>query len=212
MSVVVVYTRINKERTGKKDMKKLLAIIAAMSLVLAMTACGNTDAGTSVTQGGAAVDADGNEIKGSTIDGAGKEVDMDKLEGQTLAIDENVDRKPKGDIGNYYVSIDEAKVVETEESKILVVAFTYENNSSEPAAFSNVFSVETTQNQAKVMPGVVNLDGINVLSGVEIIDPGQKTKVQKTYFLTDEENPVEVMVYKYGESTGDAVKKIFKLK
>lgn len=193
-------------------MKKILAIIAAMSLVLAMTACGKNDAGSSVTQGGAAVDADGNEIKGTTIDGAGKEVDMDKIEGEELKADENADINPKGDIGSYYVSVDEAKVFETEESKILVIAFTYENNSSEPAAFSNVFSVDVTQGDGKMMPAVVNKDGINVLSGVEIIDPGQKTKVQKTYFITDEETPVEVMVYKYGEPSGDAVKKTFKLK
>ena len=194
-------------------MKKLLAIIAAASLVLAMTACGTTkDAGSSVTQGGAAVDSEGNEIKGTTIDGAGKEVDMNKLEGDYLAIEPNADGQSDGEIGNYYVSIDEAKIVETEGSKILVVAFTYKNNSSQPAAFSNLFTVDTTQNQTKIMPAVVNMDGINVLSGVEMIDPAQKTRVQKTYFITDEETPVEVAVYKYGEATGETVKKTFKLK
>ena len=193
-------------------MKKILAIIAAMSLVLSMAACGTNDAGRSVTQGGAAVDAEGNEIKGTTIDGAGKEVDMDKIDGEALKIDENAGGQPEGDIGSYYVSVDEAKVLKAEESKILVVSFTYENNSSEPAAFSNVFSVEVTQSAGKMMPTVVNKDGINVLSGVEIIDPGKKTKVQKTYLITDEETPVDVMVYKYGEPSGDVINKTFKLK
>lgn len=193
-------------------MKKLLAILAAASLVLTMTACGNSgDAGSSVTQGGAAVDEKGNEIPGTTIDGAGKEVDMKKVDGKTLNSDTS-DRLSKGDIGANHVSIDSAKLVETEDSKILVVSFTYENNSTEAAAFSNRFTVNATQNETKMMPAVVNMEGINVLSGVEVIDPGKKTRVQKTYFVTDEETPVTVMVQKYGLPEDGQVEKVFLLK
>lgn len=194
-------------------MKKLLAIIAAMSLVLAMTACGeNVDVGSSVTQGGAAVDEKGNEIPGTTIDGAGKEVDMNKVDGKTLESSPETATTSKGEIGASYVSIDSAKLVETEDSKILVVSFTYENNSSEAAAFSNRFTVDVTQQDIKMMPAVVNMEGINVLSGVEVIDPGQKTKVQKTYFVTDEETPVNVFVQKYGMPEDGQVQKTFNLK
>ena len=195
-------------------MKKILAIIAAMSLVFSMSACGkknNDDAGSSVTQGGVAVDADGNKIPGSTIDGAGKEVDMDKIEGEPLEIDENVDKKSKGDIGSYYVSIDEAKTMVAGDSKILVVSFTFENKSNQPAAFSNVFSVDFTQNETKMTGVPINVDGVNVNSAVELIDPGKSTKVQRVRYISDEETPVQVSVYKYGEPAGDCVKKIFKL-
>ncbi len=193
-------------------MKKILAILAAASLVLSLAACGEpSDAGSSVTQGGAAVDEKGNEIPGTTIDGAGKEVDMKKVDGKNL--DSNSSAKlAKGDIGANYVSIDSAKLVETEESKILVISFTYENNSTEAAAFSNRFTVDVTQNGAKMMPAVVNMEGINVLSGVEVIDPGQKTRVQKTYFVTDEETPIDVMVQKYGLPEEGQVEKVFNLK
>ena len=193
-------------------MKKILAILAAASLVLTMTACGNSgDAGSLVTQGGAAVDEKGNEIPGTTIDGAGKEVEMKKVDGKTLNSDTS-DRLSKGDIGANHVSIDSAKLVETEDSKILVVSFTYENNSTEAAAFSNRFTVNATQNETKMMPAVVNMEGINVLSGVEVIDPGKKTRVQKTYFVTDEETPVTVMVQKYGLPEDGQVEKVFLLK
>ncbi len=194
-------------------MKKILAILAAASLVLTMTACGgNGDAGSSVTQGGAAVDEKGNEIPGTTIDGAGKEVDMSKLDGVTLKEDKEANRTSEGELGSYNVSIDDAKVIEAGEGKVLVVAFTYKNESSEPAAFANVFTVETTQNGSKLGPCVINMEGINVLSGVEIIDSGKTTKVQKTYVITDEETPVEVLVYKYGEPAGDNISKVFNLK
>lgn len=194
-------------------MKKILAIMAATILVLSMAGCGNGgDAGSAVIQGGAVADADGNEIKGSTIDGAGQEVDMDKIEGETLEVDETENKISKGEISNYYVSIDEAKVMTTEDQKILVIEFTYENKSSQPAAFSNLFSVDVTQDEIKMMPAVINKDGVNLLSGVEQIDPGKKTKVQKAYFITDEETPVSVMVYKYAESENGAIEKKFRLK
>ena len=194
-------------------MKKILAILAAASLVLTMTACGGTDdVGSSVTQGGVAVDEKGNEIPGTTIDGAGKEVDMKKVDGRTLKSDSKKDEVSKGEIGANYVSIDSAKLIEREESKILVVAFTYENNSNEAAAFSNKFSVNVTQNDIKLVPAVVNAEGINVLSGVEVIDPGKKTKVQKTYFVTDEETPINITVQKYGMPEEGQVQKTFNLK
>ena len=63
-----------------------------------------------------------------------------------------------------------------------------------------------------MMPAVVNMEGINVLSGVEVIDPGKKTRVQKTYFVTDEETPVTVMVQKYGLPEDGQVEKVFLLK
>ncbi len=194
-------------------MKKVLAVIAAMSLVFSMAACGkNRDSGKTVTQGGAAVDSDGNEIKGSTIDGAGKEVDMDKIDGKSLSSEKIEGVKTNGEVAGFDISIDEAKIVENEDSNIIVISFSFKNTSSEPLAFDNLFSTDVTQNGSKLMPTVVNAEGINVLSGVEIIDPGQKTKVQKTYIISDEENPVEVMVYKYAEPTGDILKKVFNVK
>lgn len=194
-------------------MKKVLAVIAAMSLVFSMAACGkNSNSGKTVTQGGAAVDENGNEIKGSTIDGAGQEVDMDKIDGKSLTSEKVEGIKTKGEVAGFDISIDDAKIVENEDANILVISFSFKNTSSEPIAFDNLFTTDVTQNGSKLMPTVVNADGINVLSGVELIDPGKKTKVQKTYVITDEENPVDVMVYKYAEPTGDVLKKVFNVK
>ncbi len=194
-------------------MKKILAIFAAMTLVLSMAACGNDDAGKSVTQGSAVVDDKGNEIKGTAIDGAGKEVDMDKLDGVELEEDDNAENNDEGIIAKHEVSIEDAKVIENDGSKILVVTFEYKNNSSGGLAFDNIISVDVSQNDAAVMPTVVtNVDGINILSGVEVIDPGKETTVQKTYLLTDEESPVTVLAYKFGEPTNGSVIKTFNLK
>lgn len=199
-------------------MKKILAILTAASLVLAITACGGKkekikdDAGSSVTQGGVAVDADGNEIKGSTIDGAGKEVDMEKVEGEYLEADTTTPVTTKGDIGNYYASIDDAKIMTAGDSKILVVSFTFKNNTSKPAAFSNVFSVEFTQNDTKMSGVPINVEGVNVNSAVELIDPGESTKVQRVRYISDEETPIRVTVSKYGEPEKGMIEKTFNQK
>lgn len=197
-------------------MKKILAIITVISLMLSMAACDkkadNTDVGASITQGGVAYTENGEEIPGSTIDGAGKEVDMDKVDGVSLKPDEETEKTSKGKIGNYEVSIDEAKIVTTENSKVLVVSFTFTNNSNSPAAFANVFSVDFMQNDTKMMGLPVNVEGVNVNSAVEVIDPGKTTKVQRVRYITDEETPVAVSVYKYADMESGVVSKTFNLK
>ena len=63
------------------------------------------------------------------------------------------------------------------------------------------------------MPTVItNMEGINILSGVEAIESGKSTTVQKTYILSDDTTPVEVRAYKYAESSGDSLNAVFNLK
>lgn len=192
-------------------MKKLFAVIIMASLAFAMTACNNKD---TVTQGGAVVDESGKEIAGTAIDGAGKEANMSKLEGVTLSEgykEEGVESE--GKIAGYGVSIEDAKVIETEEQKVLVLSFKFKNNASKPMAFDNIISVDVMQNQKEMFPTVVTgLEGLNVLSGVEQIESGDTTTVQKTFTILDEETPVHVYAYKYGEAAGDSLAKTFNLK
>ncbi len=200
-------------------MKKILTVMLAASLVLVMTACGKNkvsdgDAGQSVVQGGAAVDEKGNEITGTAIDGAGAEVDMEKIDGTELKSDS---KETSGEIGNYEVSIDDAKMIEAEvegeNKKLVVVSFTFKNNSSKAVAFDNVLKVDAIQNDlalnAKPVSGV---EGLNMRSGVEIIDSKKTNRVQKAYVITDEQTPVEISVYKADEDNSASISKTFNLK
>lgn len=191
-------------------MKKIISIIAVTALMLATAACGGR--GDEVAQSTPSAESQATDVNDTSVEGAGKDVDMNKVDGERLDGRKVDGVKSKGEISGFDVSIDEAKVMTTEESKILVVSFSFKNTSSEPAAFGNIFSVDVTQDGGNLMPTVINTDGVNILSGVEQIESGSKTKVQKTYVLSDEENPVEVSVYKYGEPTGGILKKIFELK
>ena len=193
-------------------MKKFIGIILTFSLALMITACGKAD---KPSQGGASLDDKGNEIAGTTIDGAGKEVDMDKVEGVELeSIDPNNEKvKDEGRIGNMQVSIDAATVMTQDDTKILVGSFGFKNLNTSDVAFDNLISVDVTQKGVSLMPTVImGVEGINVLSGVELMPKGKETTVQKTFVLSDEETPVDVTVYKYGEAGGTTLMKAFNLK
>lgn len=203
-------------------MKKFIAIFAVVALMLSASACGkknkpdNSAAPTSVSDtsdGSAAVDDDGNEIKGTAVVGAGDEVDMKKVEGDKVKAEKRDDKPVSGTIAGLKVGIGDAKVMQTEQSKIFVVTFNFKNTTGSPLAFDNIISVDVTQNGSKLMPTVItNMEGINILSGVEAIEPDKSTTVQKTYILSDDTTPVEVTAYKYAEASGDSLNAVFNLK
>ena len=207
-------------------MKKFIAIFAVAALMLSVSACGkkdktnnsvdstpNTEAVSDTSDGSAAVDDDGNEIKGTAVNGAGDEVDMKKVEGDKVKAEKKDNEPISGTIAGLKVGIGDAKVMQTEQSKIFVVTFDFKNTTSSPLAFDNIISVDVTQNGSKLMPTVItNMEGINILSGVEAIESGKSTTVQKTYILSDDTTPVEVRAYKYAESSGDSLNAVFNLK
>jgi hypothetical protein len=199
-------------------MKKILTVILAASLMMAVSACGKNvsdgDAGKGVVQGGAAVDEQGNEIVGTTIDGAGAEVDMKKIEGTELKAESG---KASGKIRDFEVSVGEAKTLETEvegqNKKVVIVAFTFKNKSSQPAAFDNALKVTAMQGDtvlnAKPVSGI---EGLNMRSGVEFVDPKKTNNVQKVFVLADDETPVTVTVSKPDEQDKESVTRTFNLK
>ncbi len=188
-------------------MKKLLALALVSALALSMSGCGNDK----IVQGGASVDENGNTIIGTAIDGAGEEVNMEAIGGEELKASNS--GKDKATVGNYVVSIDEARMIESDGKKLAVVSFDFKNKSGESVAFDNVMTVNARQNGSEVMATVVTgIEGINILSGVEVIEKGDSTKVQKVYEVLDMENPLVITVYKYGAPDAGTIQKEFNLK
>lgn len=192
-------------------MKKFLAIIAAMTLVLSMSACGNDD--NLPSQGGAAVDDEGNEIIGTSIDGAIDEVDMDKVEGTKLKLDKDASSESKATIAGLDVSVGEAKLMDYEDSKLLVLTFKFKNKTSQPVSFDTAVDVDVTQNDKEIRTTLTNnIEGINVRSGIETVASGKSAVIQKTYPITDTDAPVTVVAYKCNEPSSDGITAVFNLK
>lgn len=188
-------------------MKKLLALALALVLVLAMAGCGEKN---DIIESGPLMDENGNAIAGTAIEGAGKEVDLNIVEGEALTVVEN-DEDSAAKLGAYKVSIEDAKMFEFEGQKKVAVTFTFKNNGKDPVSFDNVMVVDATQGGAELVGGrvVTGVPGINILSAVEMIEKGMETTVQKT-FDVHTEDPISVIVYKYGTST--AISKTFNVK
>ena len=195
-------------------MKRICALMIALSIALMIGGCGSKvtkgDAGKAVVQGGASVDENGEEIVGTTIDGAGAEVDMDKIEGKALT---GTNDSKTAKMGDYKVSVDDAKLteaeVEGETRKLFVVTFTFKNGSKDNAAFDNVLTAKAYQGESELLAkSVSGVEGLNMRSGVEFIDPGRTTRVQKAYEVKDETTAVTVRVE---SADGEGIEKTFNL-
>lgn len=230
--MLVYYKRFyNENRKGFDfNMKKILLIFLVAVLSLSVAACGKKKVDTSKSNHTAATDTDGNYVRmdgetsaivdsdGNAIPGtaqmnAGAEVDMSKFDGESLTAEEagEFDAPSSGAIGNFEVSIDDAKILERDGNKALIVSFTFKNNSTSPQSFDGIMSTEVTQDGLSLQPTVItDIDGITALAACENIEKGKTTKLQKIFVIKDTEAPVDVLVYKYGEPNGTQLAKTFK--
>ncbi|MGN1115090.1 MAG: DUF5067 domain-containing protein [Candidatus Ornithomonoglobus sp.] len=203
--------------------KKSMAVILAAMLILTMASCGSkktdnsTDTNTAATENTAAVqyptDEDGNII-GTKQEGAVDEVNMNKVKGEKLSqtTPEDDSLQASGELSGIKVSIDSAKLVDTNEGQAIVVAFTFKNDTANPVSFDGLFDVEATEGGVSFTPtAVVGVEGINVTSPTQLIESGQTATVQKTYEYNGEE-VMNVTVQIYGQPTGDMIGTAFELK
>lgn len=205
----------------KKGLLLLMAAIVSMSLV----SCGNktndsadgtqsSEATTSATQGTESTQESTTPVPGTSIENASDEVDMSKIDGTELSdtTPEDSSLSDSAKIGNFDVSIEDAKVIDYEDNKVVVVSFKFKNGNSTPMAFSGIMSVEATQNGSELRSVFVSdVEGVNLNSTIQEVESGKTTTVQKAYLLSDETSDVNIRVYMYGEPGGDSVAKAFKL-
>lgn len=214
MLFVLVYTRYHKERIWVIYMKKILTIMVAMMLVASMASCGKDK---SVSQGGGIQDENGNVIQGTTIDGAIDEVDMDKIDGEIAQKQEDTNENTKATIADLDVKMGDAKIMTIDNHKVIILSFDYKNKTDEPTSFDSNITVEVTQEAQKLTAPVDlsvlnNIEGLNIRSSIETVDKGKSATVQKAYVLRDDQTPVTVNVYKYGEPSGEGIYKTFTVK
>ncbi len=216
------------ERTRYSGMKKKsLAVILAAMLMLTMASCGNkktdnsadtnTNKTAETTENAGAVqyptDEDGNVI-GTKQEGAVDEVNMNKVKGEKLSetTPDDDSLQASGELSGIKVSIDSAKLVDTEEGQAVVVAFTFKNDTASPVSFDGLFDVEAVEGGVNFTPtAVVGVEGVNVTSPTQLIESGQSATVQKTYEYNGEE-VMNVTVQIYGQPSGEMIGTAFKLK
>jgi hypothetical protein len=177
--------------------KSLIMITTALLLALSAAGCGNQKADTSIpaaTEAGESTDV--SEAYERT------EADMAKIEGKEATSD-TAKGSYEGSVGDYEVSIEDAKMVEYDGENIVIVSFEYKNNSDKEMSFTGAFDVTVSQNDSK-LPGEVidDIEGLDLLAMSENVPIGGSITVQRAYRMRDDSAPVVVEVREFG-SNGD---------
>lgn len=208
--------------------KGLLILIAAM-LSLSMAACGDNNDDNSASSGSgtqaentasssggeASAETDGTPMPtAAPMEDASKYVNMNKVDGVKLddTDAENDTLDDSGEIDGFKISIDEAKVIDYEGEKVIIVSYEFENKTSSPRTFASMMETEVTQGGVNLASTVVSgVEGVNTNSAIEYVDTNDSITLQGAYILRDEQSDVNVVVHKYGEPAGASISKAFKL-
>lgn len=193
-------------------MKKIILITAALIITVSAAGCKNNENTSDNTQNNST------DSVQQQLDNYGKDasdnVDMDKIEGTALKEAESEDGIKSGDkIGNYEVSIEDAKIIDYQDSKVVLVSFEFKNNSSQDINFAGAMSVEAEQGESELPPVVVtNVDGFDSTTLAQNVSKGEKIKVQKSYKLLDETTPVTIRVEAFDKANNEGnIEKTFNI-
>ena len=193
-------------KKGTLFMKKILTITAMVLVIaLSLAGCGKkTDNAGSIA--GNSTPTDQTDASGAYEETV---VDMEKVDGIEVA--SNTDKKEyDGKLGEYSVSIGDAKIINVDDTDIVVISFDFKNNSDKETAFTSVIDVDVTQDDGKLVGAVVsNIEGVNLLAMAERIPSGDSITVQRAYKLRDNSSPVEVTIKEFGTSDDETLSKTF---
>lgn len=199
-------------------MKK--GFIAALALIMALSfaGCGNKK---NTANSSKSTDTPTEEkTVQQQLDDFGKDAsynaDMKKVDGKELKEEKTENSAPtENTIGSYDVSVDDAKVIDYDGNKVVLVSFGFKNNSDSEVNFSGVTVVDAEQNGSSLAPTVVNnVEGFDSTTLAQNIGKGKKITVQRAYRLSDEENPVTISVRAFDSNAQgkESVSKTFNVK
>lgn len=178
-------------------MKKNLAIItAALILVLSVSGCGKKQDTSGVKPQ--------NTAQTDVSDAYSQPADMDKVPGNAASSDTSKEEY-SGKLGDYEVTIEDAKIVDNNGEEAVVVSFNFKNKSNADVPFSGAMEVNAYQNGSRLTGTVVTgVDGVNMVALAEHVASGDSITVQQAYKLRDKSLPLEIEVKEF-ESQDDAV-------
>ena len=216
ITVGTLTTAINNLlKKGYVNMKKSLIVIAALILAMSVAGCGKKTENTNTTpQQTAQADASGAYENGSateTLDGQdySKNVDMAAVEGTEAKSDTKADSY-SGEVSNNDISIEEAKLINYDDSDVVVVSFEFTNKTDSDQSFSGVYDVIAEQNGSSLAPAtVIGVDGVELLTLSQNIAPGETITVQKAYKLDSKSSPLEITVQPFSSDDESFVTKTF---
>lgn len=196
-------------------MKKSLIVITALILAMSTAGCGKkTENTTAAPQQTAQADASGayensNTAETGDSENYSKNVDMEKVEGTTAKSDTKKDSY-SGEVSNSDIAIEDAKLINYDNSDVVVVSFEFTNKTDSDQSFSGVYNVIAEQDASSLTPAtVIGVDGVELLTLSQNIAPGETITVQKAYKLDSRSAPLEITVQPFSSDDESFVTKTF---
>ena len=179
-------------------MKKYVFLTAAFILSLALAGCsGNsdTDKSTDTSQETAAVadDTSSTSKYDEYFTGADKDIDMNAIDGDKAETAD--DSNAKGKINGAEVKIGDAKVVDYNDGKVIIVSFEFKNDTSSDVTFNGLLSTDANQEDAYLSTALtLRTEGYVPETLVQTVGSGEKITVQRAFRLFDDTTPVTITV------------------
>ncbi|MDO5398540.1 MAG: DUF5067 domain-containing protein [bacterium] len=209
--------------------KKIIAFAAIMAIAVSMSGCGKDKEKksniTDLDNVTATMSADGAAASGEPeskteeqvkeeLDNfakdADKNADMDKIDGNKL----KGEGGDKADLDGYQVEIKDAvKATDADGSGVIVVEYSFKNNTASTTKFDSVLKSTAAQN-GKQLPVAVTYEaeGYDILTIAQDVESGDKITVQKAFKLTSDTDAVEITVRRTDTAgTAESVVKTFSL-
>lgn len=213
--------------------KRIIALVSVLALLISAAGCGNkvenhksqivdsdnkaaassepTGSNTSTNNTAPANDSAVQAELDNFAKDADKNVDMGKIEGEEIKGESDDD---KADIGGFDVVVKNAVVTEKDGNNIIVVEFSFKNNTSQPTNFAGVVDVKAFQGSSSLPIAVTySADGYDSLTQAQEVPYNETIKVQKAYILNNTDEAVQIDVKRADALGGsETISKTFNLK
>ena len=134
---------------------------------------------------------------------ADKDVDMNAVDGKKAKTAD--DSNASGEINGAEVKIGDAKVVDLNDSKAIIVTFEFKNNTSSDVTFSGLLRTDANQEDTYLTPALMlQTEGYVPETIVQTVKSGDKITVQRAFNLYDDTTPVTITVENAANSDDDA--------
>ena len=122
-----------------------------------------------------------------------KTIDMDKVDGTDAKTAD--DEYASGTVNGADVKITDAKIINYNDSDVIVVSFDFKNRTDRELAFTGILSVEAEQGDSYIPPMPVSgVEGIACETLAQMVKGGERITVQQAFRLRDAETPVTITV------------------
>lgn len=192
-------------------MKKAVFLTALLALTLSVSSCGKKNDKAQTPNQSQNQSQSVNDISGNYAEGSSENVDMKKIDGEELKAENDDNDSAKLEASE--ISIEDAKLVDVDEKKYVIVSYKFTNKTNSDESFSSLMDAAVFQDGSQLSKAAGNfeIEGFDSNSTAERIGSGKTVTAQEIYNI-ENDAPIEVIVKEFNSQNNMSVSKTFKVK